>query len=80
MSPDLLTAFADRFGVFVFAISGGVLAVRKQMDLLGVIVLGETLPPRAYAGFALLAGGLAVLDGRLLRRPRARGAAPAPKF
>ena len=39
MSPDLLTAFADRFGVFVFAISGGVLAVRKQMDLLGVIVL-----------------------------------------
>ena len=32
-------AFADRFGVFVFAISGGVLAVRKEMDLLGVIVL-----------------------------------------
>lgn len=39
MSPDLLPAFADRFGVFVFAISGGVLAVRKEMDLLGVIVL-----------------------------------------
>ncbi|WP_300375376.1 trimeric intracellular cation channel family protein [Henriciella sp.] len=39
MSPELLLAFADRIGVFVFAISGGVLAVRKQMDLLGVIVL-----------------------------------------
>lgn len=39
MSPDLLAAFADRFGVFVFAISGGVLAVRKEMDLLGVVVL-----------------------------------------
>lgn len=39
MSPDLLLSFADRVGVFVFAISGGVLAVRKQMDFLGVIVL-----------------------------------------
>lgn len=39
MSPDLLVSLADRIGVFVFAISGGVLAVRKQMDLLGVIVL-----------------------------------------
>ena len=39
MNPELLISFADRFGVFVFAISGGVLAVRKEMDLLGVIVL-----------------------------------------
>ena len=39
MSPDLLLSLADRIGVFVFAISGGVLAVRKQMDFLGVIVL-----------------------------------------
>ena len=39
MTPDLIPPFADRFGVFVFAISGGVLAVRKEMDLLGVIVL-----------------------------------------
>ena len=39
MSPDLLLSLADRIGVFVFAVSGGVLAVRKQMDLLGVIVL-----------------------------------------
>lgn len=39
MTPDLLLSLADRIGVFVFAISGGVLAVRKQMDFLGVVVL-----------------------------------------
>lgn len=39
MTPDLLLSFADRIGVFVFAISGGVVAVRKDMDFLGVIVL-----------------------------------------
>lgn len=39
MTPELLLSLADRAGVFVFAISGGVVAVRKEMDLLGVIVL-----------------------------------------
>lgn len=39
MSLDLALILIDRIGVFVFAISGGILAVRKQMDLLGVIVL-----------------------------------------
>lgn len=39
MSPELILTFADRIGVFVFAISGGILAVRKDMDLLGVITL-----------------------------------------
>lgn len=39
MGPDLLLFFGDRAGVFVFAISGGVLGVRKDMDILGVIVL-----------------------------------------
>ena len=39
MSPDILLLLADRIGVFVFAISGGVLAVRKEMDFFGVIVL-----------------------------------------
>lgn len=39
MSPELLLEYADRLGVFVFAISGGVVAVRKEMDLFGVIVL-----------------------------------------
>ena len=37
--------------------------------LLGALVYGEDLPLRAYGGFALLALGLAILDGRLARRP-----------
>lgn len=36
--------------------------------LLGAVLLDETLPLRAYAGFALLAAGLLVIDGRLMRR------------
>ena len=36
--------------------------------LLGAWVLDETLNPRAYLGFALLAIGLIVLDGRLERK------------
>ncbi len=36
--------------------------------LLGALFLGEALPPRAFAGFALLALGLLTLDGRLFRR------------
>ncbi|PVA06527.1 DMT family transporter [Thalassorhabdomicrobium marinisediminis] len=36
--------------------------------LLGAIVLHETLSPNVYAGLALLALGLIILDGRLLRR------------
>lgn len=39
MLPDLLLLLADRLGVFVFALSGGVLAVRREMDLFGVIFL-----------------------------------------
>lgn len=39
MSPDLLLLLADRIGVFVFALSGGIAAVRKDMDLFGVITL-----------------------------------------
>ena len=40
--------------------------------LLGAIVLQEVLPPRAYGGFALLAAGLIVIDGRVLRKLRTR--------
>ena len=36
--------------------------------LLGALILGEALPPRAYAGFALIALGLLIIDGRLLPR------------
>jgi drug/metabolite transporter (DMT)-like permease len=39
--------------------------------LLAVAFLGEALEPQALAGFALIAAGLAVIDGRLLRRWRA---------
>jgi drug/metabolite transporter (DMT)-like permease len=36
--------------------------------ILGAAAYGEALPPRAFSGFALIAAGLLVLDGRLLRR------------
>lgn len=41
--------------------------------VLGAVVLGETLSANAYKGFALLALGLVIIDGRLidrLRQPR----------
>jgi drug/metabolite transporter (DMT)-like permease len=40
---------------------------------LGVAILGEPLAPQAVAGFALIAAGLAVIDGRLLRWGRQAG-------
>ncbi len=42
--------------------------------LLGALVRGETLHAGAFAGFGLLALGLLVIDGRLLRLPRGRAA------
>jgi drug/metabolite transporter (DMT)-like permease len=33
--------------------------------VLGTLVLGEHLAPRHFAGMGLIAGGLAVIDGRL---------------
>lgn len=39
MTLDLLITLADRIGVFVFAVSGGIVAVRKDMDLFGIVVL-----------------------------------------
>ncbi|KAA2213079.1 DMT family transporter [Teichococcus oryzae] len=46
--------------------------------LLGVIVLGEALLPRHLAGMVLIAGGFALLDGRLSRRFAARLRRPSP--
>ena len=38
--------------------------------LLGVLILGEVLAPRHFAGMAMIAAGLALIDGRLFaRRP-----------
>lgn len=42
--------------------------------LLAVAFLGEALEPQALAGFALIAAGLAVIDGRLLGWRRLTGA------
>jgi drug/metabolite transporter (DMT)-like permease len=42
--------------------------------LLGALVRDETLHAGAFAGFGLLALGLLVIDGRLLRLPRGRAA------
>lgn len=42
--------------------------------LLGALVLGEVLAPRHWAGMALIAAALAVIDGRLVRRLRAAAA------
>ncbi len=41
---------------------------------LGAAFLGESLPPGAYTGFAIIAVGLMVSDGRLLRAARKKGA------
>ncbi|MBY4892219.1 DMT family transporter [Rhodobacteraceae bacterium N5(2021)] len=38
--------------------------------VLGAVVLGERLAPQAFAGFGLLAIGLLILDGRILRLMR----------
>jgi drug/metabolite transporter (DMT)-like permease len=43
------------------------LLVAPVAIILGAIVLGEALPLRAYTGFGLLALGLIILDGRLLK-------------
>lgn len=39
MDFSLPILLADRVGVFVFALSGGIAAARKEMDLFGVLVL-----------------------------------------
>jgi drug/metabolite transporter (DMT)-like permease len=36
--------------------------------LLGALILGDVLAPRHFAGMALIAAGLAAIDGRLFRR------------
>lgn len=46
------------------------LLIAPMAILLGALVLGETLPPNAYKGFALLVLGLLIIDGRLIDRLR----------
>lgn len=51
------------------------LLVAPVAILLGAVQFGEALPHRAFAGFALLAAGLVVIDGRLIAmaRPKPTG-------
>ncbi|UWQ97935.1 DMT family transporter [Rhodobacteraceae bacterium S2214] len=52
------------------------LLVAPVAIILGAIVLGEELPIRSYFGFAILAAGLIILDGRLLQRRKDRTGCP----
>ncbi|MDT8855981.1 DMT family transporter [Paracoccaceae bacterium Fryx2] len=72
------TAFAYLLYYRVLGMAGAgnlslvTLLVAPVAIALGALVLGEALPLRAYVGFALIACGLAVIDGRILRLFRRR--------
>ncbi len=67
-------AYLLYYRVLAMAGSGNLMLVTLLISpvaiLLGALVLGETLQPKAFAGFALLALGMVILDGRLLRHLR----------
>ncbi|MWB78834.1 EamA family transporter [Pseudooceanicola sp. 216_PA32_1] len=71
-------AFLLYYSILAKAGSGNLMLVTLLVApvaiLLGAVVLGETLYPRQYAGFVIIACGLAILDGRILRllKPRRR--------
>jgi drug/metabolite transporter (DMT)-like permease len=66
------TAFAYLLYYRVLAMAGAgnllicTLLIPPVAIVLGTVVRGEALLPQAYAGFALLGLGLAILDGRPL--------------
>ena len=68
------TAFAYLLYYRVLAMAGSgnlmlcTLLIAPVAIVLGALVRGEALLPQAYLGFALLALGLIVLDGRVVRR------------
>jgi len=70
------TALAYLFYYRVLALAGSgnlmlvTLMIAPIAIVLGAVALGETLPPHAYKGFALLALGLLIIDGRLIDRMR----------
>ncbi len=39
MSPELILALFDGLGMFVFGLSGGLMAVRQRFDVLGIVVI-----------------------------------------
>ena len=73
-------AFLLYYRVLAMAGSGNLMLVTLLVPpvaiVLGAVVLGEALPLRAFAGFALLAVGLLILNGTL-RLPRKRVIDPA---
>lgn len=73
-------AYLLYYRVLAMAGSGNLMLVTLLIPpfaiVLGAAILNETLRPAAYAGFALLATGLLILDGhiwRLLRRSARQG-------
>jgi drug/metabolite transporter (DMT)-like permease len=75
-------AFLLYYRVLGMAGAGNLMMVTLMIPpvaiLLGWASLAEALPPRAFAGFGLIALGLAVLDGRLFGRA-GRLLRPAPR-
>lgn len=69
-------AYLLYYQVLAMAGSGNLMLVTLMIPpvaiVLGANILGESLSPNAYAGFALLACGLIVLDGRLIAGLRTR--------
>lgn len=78
----IATAFAYLLYYRVLKMAGAgnlmlcTLLVAPVAIILGAIVLGEELPIRSYFGFAILAAGLIILDGRLLQRRKDRTGRP----
>ncbi|MGQ0566650.1 MAG: DMT family transporter [Gemmobacter sp.] len=70
----LSTAFAYLLFFRILADAGSVnvalvtFLVPASAIVLGILILGEDVLPRHLAGLALILGGLAVIDGRLMRR------------
>jgi drug/metabolite transporter (DMT)-like permease len=70
----VITALAYLLYYRVLALAGSgnlllvTLLVAPVAVALGAIVRAESLPPRAFLGFALIALALVVIDGRLFRR------------
>lgn len=67
-------AYLLYYRVLALAGSGNLMLVTLTVApvaiILGAITLGEALPLNAYIGFAILAVGLLILNGRLLPRPK----------
>lgn len=74
--PSLVLVVLDLVGIFVFAISGGLVAVRKDLDMFGVLVLaGITGLGGGFARDVLIGAAppAALADWRYLMVPTAAG-------